>query len=168
MNIIPFMCNDGFVPDKAYDGSSAAFDLYAESCDMEYLHTYHAYECSLDKLCEISPGGRALIKTSVRMAIPPNLVGLVCPRSGLAIKYGVTVLNSPGIIDSGYLNAIGVILCNLGTNIFTVRKGDKIAQLLLLNNSLVNLMRTDELNFDTKRGMNGWGSSDKPKEENNE
>lgn len=82
--------------------------------------------------CEIPPrGGRALIRTGIRVAIPPGYAGFVQPRSGLAIRHGVTVLNSPGLIDSGYRDEVGVILVNLDTRPFAVDRGDRIAQLVI-------------------------------------
>ena len=79
----------------------------------------------------LSPGGRALVGTGIAIALPPEFEAQVRPRSGLALKVGVTVLNSPGTIDADYRGEIGVILINLGDGPYTVRRGDRIAQLVI-------------------------------------
>lgn len=81
---------------------------------------------------EIPVGGRALIKTGFSWEIPAGLSGFVCPRSGLALKHGVTVLNSPGVIDADYRGDVGVILINHGTEVFHVTPDMRIAQLVLM------------------------------------
>lgn len=78
----------------------------------------------------LSPGERRLIPTGLAMAIPAGWEGQVRPRSGLALKHGVTVLNAPGTIDSDYRGEVGVILINLGAEAFTVQRGDRIAQIV--------------------------------------
>ena len=80
----------------------------------------------------IEPGGRAVVRTGIAIAIPDGYAGFVQPRSGLAVKQGVTVLNTPGLIDSGYRNEIGVILINTSPDdVFEVYRGDRIAQLVV-------------------------------------
>jgi dUTP pyrophosphatase len=106
----------------------------------------------------IFPGGRALIPTNLHVAIPEGHELQIRPRSGLALKNGISVLNTPGTVDSGYRNSIGVILINLGNAVFEVAQGDRIAQAVL------NKFETIEwesvlLLSETKRGMSGFGDS---------
>jgi dUTP pyrophosphatase len=84
----------------------------------------------LDKPVVIGPARRHLIPTGLTMAIPPGFVGLICPREGLALRHGVTVLNAPGLIEADHRGEIGVILANFGDARFTVNPGDRIAQLV--------------------------------------
>ncbi len=103
-------------------------------------------------------GGRALVHTGLVMALPPMHEGQVRPRSGLALKHGVTVLNTPGTIDAGYRGEVGVILANFGDADFAVKKGDKIAQLVIapvLQPSVEEIDVVDE----TDRGAGGFGST---------
>jgi dUTP pyrophosphatase len=103
-------------------------------------------------------GGRALVHTGLVMALPPMHEGQVRPRSGLALKHGVTVLNTPGTIDAGYRGEVGVILANFGEADFAVKKGDKIAQLVVapaLQPSVEEIDVVDE----TDRGAGGFGST---------
>ena len=86
--------------------------------------------CSVENLT-VAPGGRALVHTGLAMALPPGYEAQVRPRSGLALKRGVTVLNTPGTIDEGYRGEIGVILANFGDSDFVVEKGDRIAQMVI-------------------------------------
>src|SRR5271156_4905844 len=81
---------------------------------------------------EIAPGARALIPTGIAIALPPGHEGQVRPRSGLALRHGVTVLNSPGTIDADYRGEIQVILVNTGTEIYVVQRGTRIAQLVIV------------------------------------
>lgn len=106
----------------------------------------------------LPPGGRALIPTGLTMALPEGYEGQVRPRSGLALKFGVTCLNSPGTIDSDYRGEVGVILANLGSEPFTVRRGDRIAQLVVAPFSQARLAEVDSLD-DTARGAGGFGST---------
>lgn len=106
-------------------------------------------------------GQRVLIPTGIRLALPPGTCGLVLPRSGLAINYGITVLNAPGLIDSGYRGEVKVPLINLGHEAYVVTEGDRIAQLLIVSINDVIPFRTvalDDLG-ETVRGSNGFGSS---------
>jgi dUTP pyrophosphatase len=103
------------------------------------------------------PGSKALIATGLRLAIPEGWEVQVRPRSGLAAKYGVTVVNTPGTIDSDYRGEIKVILINHGPETFVVNKGDRIAQLIL---SPVFRMEFDVAPLDeTERGEGGFGST---------
>ncbi len=106
----------------------------------------------------LSPGARALIHTGLVLMLPPNAEAQVRPRSGLALKHGVTVLNTPGTIDAGYRGEVGVILINLGTEPFVVEKGMKIAQLVVspvAQAEVVEVTSVDE----TDRGAGGFGST---------
>lgn len=108
----------------------------------------------------LKPGERALISTGVALAIPEGYVGLIHPRSGLAAKHGVTVLNAPGTIDADYRGEIKVCLINHGQETYTVRPGDRIAQLVVQKVELPTF--TEVANFHpTQRGANGFGSTGK-------
>jgi dUTP pyrophosphatase len=109
---------------------------------------------------QLAPGGgRAMIPTGVAVAIPPGFAGFVLPRSGLALKHGVTVLNSPGLVDAGYRDELRVLLVNLDpVAAFTVRRGDRIAQLVIQRVETPELQVVDELD-DTDRGIGGFGST---------
>lgn len=107
---------------------------------------------------KINPGGRALIPTELYCAIPEGYEIQVRPRSGLALKHGITVLNTPGTVDSGYRNSIGVILINQGTEPFEVRQGDRIAQFVLNKYEEIEWVPTDNLE-ESERGLTGFGDS---------
>jgi len=106
----------------------------------------------------IAPGARALVPTGLVMLLPPMYEAQVRPRSGLALKSGVTVLNTPGTIDSGYRGEVGVILMNLGAEPFQVKKGDKIAQIVIAPVTQPEIVETDVLD-ETDRGSGGFGST---------
>lgn len=106
----------------------------------------------------IKPGGRALIPTGLQIALPVGYEAHVRPRSGLALKNGITVLNSPGTIDSDYRGDIGVILINHGTEPFVVRQGDRIAQLVVCKVEQIVWNPVDSLD-ETDRGAGGFGST---------
>ena len=106
----------------------------------------------------IEPGARALVHTGLVMVLPPGYEAQVRPRSGLALKNGVTVLNTPGTIDEGYRGEIGVILANFGSEPFKVEKGAKIAQMVIAPCACAEIVETDEVD-DTVRGTGGFGSS---------
>ncbi|MBR5550027.1 MAG: dUTP diphosphatase [Kiritimatiellae bacterium] len=108
----------------------------------------------------IPPGGRALVPTGLVAIIPPMYEIQVRPRSGLALKHGVTVLNTPGTIDSGYRGEIGVILANFGDKDFSVAKGDKVAQLVFAPVVQPEIEETDTID-ETDRGAGGFGSTGK-------
>jgi dUTP pyrophosphatase len=104
-------------------------------------------------------GGRALVPTGIAIAIPVGYAGFVQPRSGLALRHGVTCLNTPGLIDAGYRDEISVLLVNLDPEIaFDVRRGDRIAQLVIQRVENVDWQEVDEL-VDSARGAGGWGST---------
>lgn len=104
----------------------------------------------------IPPMGRALIPTGVALSLPPGVEGQVRPRSGLAIRHGVTCLNSPGTIDSDYRGEICVILANFGGEPFPVRRGDRVAQIVFSRALRARLTVVEELDG-TKRGPGGFG-----------
>jgi len=112
----------------------------------------------LDGDQDIPPLGRAKIPTGLRIEIPDGFEGQVRPRSGLAIKHGVTVLNSPGTIDSDYRGDLEIILVNLGDKTFTVRNGDRIAQLVIAPVIRADLAESPALSA-TERGSGGFGST---------
>jgi dUTP diphosphatase len=125
----------------------------------------HAYagDAGLDlSACErvvLGPGDRALVPTGVAVAIPPGYAGYVQPRSGLAIDHGITIVNTPGLVDSGYRGELRIILLNTDAeHAFTVEQGMRIAQLVIVPVPPVELRVVDELP-DSERGERGFGSS---------
>jgi dUTP pyrophosphatase len=111
-----------------------------------------------DAPLDIPPGGRALVPTGIAIALPEGFEAQVRPRSGLAVRHGVTVLNSPGTIDADYRGEIQVILVNLGDEIFVVRRGMRIAQIVFATVEHVILVETTSLDT-TERGKGGFGST---------
>jgi dUTP pyrophosphatase len=111
-----------------------------------------------DRPVTIRPGERALIPTGIAVALPPGTEGQVRPRSGLAVRHGVTVLNAPGTIDADYRGEIQVILVNLGDAAFTIARGTRIAQLIVA--PVMQAMPCETFNLDeTTRGVAGFGST---------
>ena len=106
----------------------------------------------------IEPGGRALVPTGVALAIPPGYAGFVLPRSGLALRHGVTCLNTPGLVDSGYRGEIKVLLVNHDRAAATIARGDRIAQLVIQRVEPAELIEVDELPG-SERGAGGFGST---------
>ncbi|MFC0218341.1 dUTP diphosphatase [Pseudochelatococcus lubricantis] len=106
----------------------------------------------------IAPGGRALVPTGLVLALPPGTEGQVRPRSGLALKNGVTVLNAPGTIDADYRGEVAVILLNTGSEPFAVTRGLRIAQLIVAPVLRATVEAVDDLD-DTARGTGGFGST---------
>lgn len=106
----------------------------------------------------LQPGERALIPTGIAIAMTEGLEAQVRPRSGLALKHGITCLNTPGTIDADYRGEIGVILINLGYESFTIHRGDRIAQLVFQAVPRVELVEVEELP-DSERGSGGFGST---------
>ena len=125
----------------------------------EYAHPGDAGMdiCSCE-YAEIEPLNRTLIHTGLRVCIPDGFELQVRPRSGLALKHGITVLNSPGTIDSGYRGEIGIILGNLSNSKFTVRAGDRVAQLVLAPTISARIIEGD-VDKATERGESGFGST---------
>jgi len=105
---------------------------------------------------EIGPGEFVMVPTGLFMAIPPGYEGQVRPRSGLAAKHGVTVLNTPGTVDSDYRGEVRVILINHGRESFTIRRGDRIAQMIIAPVAQADLSEVEELP-ETGRGEGGFG-----------
>jgi dUTP pyrophosphatase len=131
---------DAVVPARAYSGD-AGFDLAA--CE-------HV---------ELGPGERAVVGTGLAVAIPDGYAGFVQPRSGLAARNGVTVVNTPGLIDSGYRGEVQVILLNTDkAESFVVEPGMRIAQLVVMPVPELELVESDELP-ESERGVRGFGSS---------
>jgi dUTP pyrophosphatase len=106
----------------------------------------------------IPPGGRAVVPTGIAIALPAGFEAQVRPRSGLAAKAGITVLNAPGTVDSDYRGEIQVILANFGEQPFAVARGERIAQLVVAPVTQVAWRATDELS-ETARGAGGFGST---------
>ncbi len=127
------------IPNYAHEGD-AGLDLYA-----------------VEKLV-LNPGERGLVHTGIQIELPKNTEAQIRPRSGLALKNGITTLNSPGTIDEGYRGEIGVIIINHGQETFVVEEGMKIAQMIVKPVYRVNVVETEELS-DSERKANGFGSS---------
>jgi dUTP pyrophosphatase len=131
---------EAVVPERAYAGD-AGLDL--SSCER----------------VELAPGERALVPTGLAVAIPDGYAGFVQPRSGLAAKHGITIVNTPGLIDSGYRGELQVALLNTDAReTFVVEEGMRIAQLVVLALPELELVEVDELP-DSERGVRGFGSS---------
>ncbi|MBM3537514.1 MAG: dUTP diphosphatase [Alphaproteobacteria bacterium] len=130
--------------------------------DLPAYATAHA--AGVDLLAAVSadivlrPGARALIPTGIAIALPANCEAQIRPRSGLALKYGVTVLNSPGTVDADYRGEIGVILINHGQEPFTVTRGLRIAQLVIAPVERLAWQETTSLS-ESERGSGGFGST---------
>ncbi len=113
---------------------------------------------NLDEPVVLAPLGRAIIKTGLFIELPIGYEAQVRPRSGLAAKKGITVLNSPGTVDADYRGEIGVILINLSNEPFTVENGERIAQLVIAKHERAEWLETEELT-ETSRGAGGFGST---------
>ena len=132
--------DDAVVPTRAYAGD-AGLDLAA--CER----------------VELAPGERALVATGLAVAIPEGYAGFVQPRSGLAAKHGITIVNTPGLVDSGYRGELKVILHNTDSDeTFVVEPGMRIAQLVVLEIPGVDPVEVEELP-ESERGVRGFGSS---------
>jgi dUTP pyrophosphatase len=122
----------------------------------------HEGDAGLDLLsCEtlvLAPRERAAVGTGIAVAIPEGWVGLVHPRSGLALRAGLTVVNAPGTIDSGYRGEVKVLLVNLGEEKVEIQQGERIAQLILQRVGHAEIVEVDDLE-DTARGAGGFGST---------
>lgn len=108
----------------------------------------------------LNPGETKLINTGFKWAIPKGYVGMVCSRSGLALKYSVFVLNAPGIVDSDYRGDVGVIIHNAGKELYAINDGDRIAQMVLIKVENLSLVAKETVD-DTVRGIGGFGSTGK-------
>ena len=145
------------LPKYAHKGD-AGFDLRANVEEIKndnYL--FNAIKFNATTII-LNPGGRVLIPTGLYMAIPEGYELQIRPRSGLALKYGITVVNTPGTIDAIYRGNIGVILKNDGTEPFIIEQGDRIAQGVLNKVEEANLIETDSLD-ETDRSDSGYGKS---------
>ena len=107
---------------------------------------------------ELEPGERTTVDTGVALAIPSGHAGLVLPRSGLAARYGIGVVNGPGLIDAGYRGEIRVVLINLGKERFKIARGDRIAQLVIVPVTTIEIKVVETLGV-TERGSGGLGST---------
>lgn len=130
---------NAILPNYAHEGD-AGLDLYAV------------------KELVLKPGDRGLVHTGIQIELPKNTEAQIRPRSGLALKNGITTLNSPGTIDEGYRGEIGVILINHGNETFKVEQGMKIAQMVIKPVFKVDIIETEELS-NTERSEKGFGSS---------
>ena len=145
------------LPKYAHKGD-AGFDLRANVEEIKndnYL--FNAIKFN-DTTIILNPGGRVLIPTGLYIAIPEGYELQIRPRSGLALKYGITVVNTPGTIDAVYRGNIGVILKNDGTEPFIIEQGDRIAQGVLNKVEEANLIEVDSLD-ETDRSDSGYGKS---------
>jgi dUTP pyrophosphatase len=123
---------------------SAGMDLYADINDDRILQ----------------PGERSLVPTGIAVALPPGYEAQIRPRSGLALRHGITLLNSPGTIDSDYRGEIGIIVINHGKEPYTIRNGDRMAQMVIAPFSRAVLREVEELG-ETERGGGGFGHTGK-------
>jgi dUTP pyrophosphatase len=136
------------------DGASAPTYQTTDSAGMD-LRAFLPDE----EIC-LTPGEFRLIPTGIFIALPKGTEAQVRPRSGLAFKYGVTVLNSPGTIDADYRGEVGVLLINHGKEDFIIKNGDRIAQMVIASYVQVNWNKVADLN-QTRRGEGGFGSTGK-------
>jgi len=123
----------------------------AESAGVDLL-------AAVDGALTLEPGARAMVPAGIAIQLPPGFEAQVRPRSGLAAKHGVTVLNSPGTIDSDYRGEIAVILINHGEDPFVIERGMRIAQMIIAPISSANWRELDNLD-ETERGAGGFGST---------
>ncbi|KPF94764.1 deoxyuridine 5'-triphosphate nucleotidohydrolase [Rhodopseudomonas sp. AAP120] len=137
---------------------------HADGLPLPSYQTAHA--AGLDLCAAISaeaplvmaPGRSVLVPTGLSIALPPNYEAQVRPRSGLAAKFGVTVLNAPGTIDADYRGEVAVLLINHGAEPFTIRRGERIAQMVIAPVVRAELIRVETLT-ETDRGVGGFGST---------
>lgn len=127
------------IPDKAHP-EDAGFDLYSVE---DYI---------------LQPGEFKSIDTGIKIQLPKNTVADIRPKSGLAVNYGITVLNTPGTVDEGYTGNIGVILINHSKVPYEIKVGKKIAQMVILNLPIINIIEK-QINLNTSRGEGKYGSS---------
>lgn len=127
------------------------YQHYGEDCGMDLMSRYEY---------TLQPGEYKLIKTGLKIAIPQGYGGFVYPRSGLALKEGITVLNADGVIDPGYRGELGVILINHSSKEFTINKNDRIAQLIIHKTFEIEWEEVEELSEST-RNVGGFGHTGK-------
>jgi dUTP pyrophosphatase len=111
-----------------------------------------------DEACTLAPGERRMVATGIAVQLPPGHEGQVRPRSGLALRHGIAMVNAPGTIDEDYRGEVGVILVNLGREPFEVSRGDRIAQFVVAPVVRVEVEAVEELS-DSSRGAGGFGST---------
>lgn len=116
-------------------------------------------KANIDAEIKLHPLERRLIPTGIYVDIPEGYEIQVRPRSGMALTRGLTVLNTPGTVDSGYKNEIGIILINLSSEVQTILPGEKIAQLVFMEVVKANIEEVNEINKETDRGLGGYGST---------
>jgi len=131
-----------------------------EDIPLPSYETEHAagmdVRASVTEPLTLAPGQRALVPTGLRIALPEGYEAQIRPRSGLAIKHGISLLNSPGTIDADYRGEIRIIIANLGQEPFTIARGDRIAQMIVAPVTKVAWKSVDTLD-ETKRGAGGFG-----------
>ena len=137
--LIQKLCEDAIVPKYAHEGD-AGVDLYST---IDY---------------ELKPGERFLVPTGLKMEIPPGYEGQVRPKSGLALKSGITVLNTPGTVDAPYRGEVGVIVINHDKNPYQIKNGEKIAQMIFNEIKYASFKVVESLD-ETSRGEGGFGST---------
>jgi len=127
------------------------------------LPTYQTKQAAGVDLCafieedlELKPMERKLVGTGLHMALPEGFEAMIRPRSGMAFKHGITVINSPGTIDADYRGEIKIALINLSAENFTIKNGDRVAQMVINKYEQVDFELTDSLN-ETERGSGGYG-----------
>lgn len=133
------LTDDAILPHYAHPGDAGA-DLFS------------------NEEAELAPGESRMIKTGISIELPPATEAQVRPRSGMALKHAITVLNTPGTVDEGYRGEVGVILINHSKEVFVIEKGMKIAQMIVKPVITVEVEEVEELS-DTKRGAGGFGST---------
>ena len=137
---------------------------HGEGLDLPFYATSHAagadIRAAINEDVVIEAGKHTLIKTGFAMALPDNYEAQIRPRSGLALKHGVSILNTPGTIDADYRGEVGVILVNHGSQPFTIQRGDRIAQMIIAPFVQADFQQLSELS-ETERGTGGFGSSGK-------
>ena len=141
MEEITVVCQTGALPEYQTAGSAGA-DVRAQLAEAVVL----------------SPGQRRLIPTGLRLQIPPGYEAQLRPRSGLALRHGVTMVNAPGTIDSDYRGEVGILLVNLGADDFTVQPGDRVAQLVFAPVTRAQFIVRPQLD-ESARGQGGFGST---------
>jgi dUTP pyrophosphatase len=144
MNIKLKKLRDGAIVPKYQTEHSAGMDLHA----------------CIDGPITLKPNERAVIWSGISVALPGGYEAQVRPRSGLAAKHGISIVNSPGTIDADYRGEIGAILINLGQEDFEIKNGDRVAQMVITKYEQVNFVQVKELDA-TKRGAGGLGSTGK-------
>ncbi len=131
--------------------------------DAELPVRAHTWDAGLDLVAveavHLEPGGRAVVPTGIAVAIPPGWAGLVVPRSGLARRQGITLTNSPGLIDAGYRGEVQVLVINHDEAAHTIAVGERIAQLVVVPVLVRDALEVDELPDSDGRGAGGFGSS---------